>query len=103
VLLEGLILLQARKEWIGESNMYKGGSCLKKCMNKQRSFSCILTLVGFSNFLSYSIFASRVLERDLVLSTLVVELESSSSSSTFTSLTLSLLNKEGVEELLREE
>jgi hypothetical protein len=101
VLLEGLILLQVKKELIGESNMYKGGSCLNKCMNKRRSFSCILTLVGFSNFPSYSIFSSKVLERDLVLFTLVVELESPPSTSA--SLPPSPLDKEGVEELLREE
>src|SRR5277367_3874274 len=72
------MLLQAKKELIGESNIYKDSSCLNKCINKQRSFSCILTLVGLSNFPSCSIFSSRALERDLVLPTLMVELESSS-------------------------
>src|SRR5277367_5454492 len=85
------MLLQAKKELIGESNIYKDSSCLNKCINKQRSFSCILTLVGLSNFPSCSIFSSRALERDLVLPTLMVELESSSPPS-------SSPLKEGVEE-----
>ena len=38
-------------------------------------------LIGLSNFLNCSIFSNRVLERDLVLSTLIVELELSSSPS----------------------
>src|SRR5450755_3463567 len=85
------MLLQAKKELRGESNIYKESSCLNKSINKLRSFSLILILIKLFDFPSSSIFARIVLDIDLVLSILIVELESSS-----------LLLKEEVEELKEE-